>query len=391
MKAILKPRTIREIVKGFHYNEYENKGLYGLDGNLTIQPQYQRNYIYNNGKDDVAVIDSLLKLYPLGLIYFNQPDADIDKYEILDGQQRVTSIGRFITDRFAIKDANGDEQKFSSLSKEDQDLILDTELLIYDCNGTENEIKQWFRTINIQGKPLTTQELRNAVYSGPFIDAAKARFSNSESSLQAKWSNFVKGNPQRQEILQAALAWSAQRQEQEIDGYMADHRHDETCKDLQDYFDAVIAWASHHFKIVDSSMKSVAWNELYEKYKDKGYSSSQLTEKAQELLSDSQIMSKRGIYEFLLGGETDTKLLNIRVFTEAVKKKVYKSQTDVAKADGVSNCSYCTIGHDVKKEKIWTIKEMDADHVKAWSKGGATDEANCEMLCIPHNRSKGNA
>lgn len=391
MQAVLNPRNIREIVQGFHYNELENKGLYGLDGHLTIQPEYQRNYIYNNGKDDVAVIDSILKRYPLGLIYFNQPDKHNEDYEILDGQQRVTSIGRFVNDRFAIKDTNGNEQKFSSLGQEEQDLILDTELLIYDCNGTENEIKQWFRTINIQGKPLTAQELRNAVYSGPFVDAAKARFSNSESSLQAKWSNFVRGNPQRQEVLEAALSWAAERQNQDIDGYMAEHRRDTDCKDLQGYFDAVIEWASSIFKMVDSSMKSVAWNKLYEEYRGQGYSSVQMTEKAQELLSDSQVTANKGIYEYLLGGEQDLKLLQVRVFTEAVKKKVYKKQTDAAKKKGISNCSYCAIGHDAKKEKIWAIKEMDADHVTAWSKGGATDEENCEMLCVPHNRSKGNA
>lgn len=391
MEAILNPRKINDVLEDFHYNELENKGLYGLGGALTIQPQYQRNYIYKNGKDDVAVIESLLKQYPLGLVYFNQPEAGVEKYEILDGQQRVTSIGRFVTDRFAIKDSNGNEQKFSSLGKEEQELILNSELLIYDCHGTETEIKEWFKTINIQGKPLSQQELRNAVYSGSFVDAAKARFSNSESSLQAKWSNFVKGNPQRQEVLQVALEWIANKSGQEIDGYMADHRNDSDCTEMQSYFDAVIAWSSSLFKMQDPSMRSVAWNVLYERYKDTGgYRSIDLTEKAQNLISDSQVSSK-GVYEYLLGGEVDTKLLNVRVFTEAVKKKVYKRQTDIAKKNCVSNCSYCAIGHDAKKDKIWSIKEMDADHVTAWSKGGATDEANCEMLCIPHNRSKGNA
>lgn len=179
MEATLNPRLIRDIVDGFHYNTVEEKGLNGLDGKLVIQPKYQRNYIYADGERDVAVIESLLKRYPLGLIYFNQPDADEPLWEILDGQQRITSIGRFTTDRFPIVDANGNEQYFSSLPKDQQDLIMDTELLIYDCHGTENEITEWFKTINIAGVPLEPQELRNAVYAGPFVDAAKERFSKS--------------------------------------------------------------------------------------------------------------------------------------------------------------------------------------------------------------------
>ena len=65
--------TVEDICKGFTYNELEGKGLFGLDGRLTIQPEYQRHYIYNDGKRDVAVIESLLKGYPIGLIYFNRP------------------------------------------------------------------------------------------------------------------------------------------------------------------------------------------------------------------------------------------------------------------------------------------------------------------------------
>ena len=391
MEARLNPRKIRDIVDGFHYNELEGKGLYGLAGNLTIQPEYQRNYIYNDGKKDVAVIDSLLKGYPLGLIYFNQPKQDEDKFEILDGQQRITSIGRFYKDLFVVKDTDGNEQYFSSLSKHQQEQILETELLIYDCYGTEAEIKEWFKTINIVGVPLTAQELRNAVYSGQFVDAAKKVFSNSGSAIMSKWSNFVKGDPARQEVLEVALDWIAQRESTTIDSYMAKHREDDNCNELQAYFTAVIDWAASVFKMTDTSMRGIAWNTLYERYSSQGYNTTEMTAAAEELLSDSQIQSKKGIYEYLLGGKTDTKLLNVRVFTEAVKKRVYKRQTDAAKQQGISNCSYCAIGHDEKKEKIWALKEMDADHVTAWSKGGSTEESNCELLCKSHNRAKGNA
>lgn len=391
MEANLNPRKIRDIVDGFHYNELEGKGLYGLAGSLTIQPEYQRNYIYNDGKKDVAVIDSLLKGYPLGLIYFNKPKQDEDKFEILDGQQRITSIGRFYKDLFVVKDTDGNEQYFSSLGEHQQEQILETELLIYDCYGTEAEIKEWFKTINIVGVPLTAQELRNAVYSGPFVDAAKKVFSNSGSAIMSKWSNFVKGDPARQEVLEVALDWIAQREGTTIDSYMAKHREDDDCNELQTYVTAVIDWAASVFKMTDTSMRGIAWNTLYERYGSKGYNTTEMTAAAEELLSDPQIQSKKGIYEYLLGGKTDTKLLNVRVFTEAVKKRVYKRQTDAAEQQGVSNCSYCAIGHDEKKAKIWALKEMDADHVTAWSKGGSTEERNCELLCKSHNRAKGNA
>lgn len=395
MEATLNPRLIRDIVDGFHYNTVEEKGLNGLDGKLVIQPKYQRNYIYADGERDVAVIESLLKRYPLGLIYFNQPDADEPLWEILDGQQRITSIGRFTTDRFPIVDANGNEQYFSSLPKDQQDLIMDTELLIYDCHGTESEITEWFKTINIAGVPLEPQELRNAVYAGPFVDAAKERFSKSASALQQKWSVFVKGDPARQQVLEVALDWISAKHGQTIEGYMAEHRYDEDCADMQGYFDSVIEWSGSIFKLTDKSMRGVAWNELYEKYRNNSYSPADMTAQAEDLISDSQVGNSRGVYEYLLAGGVDAgvenaRLLNVRVFTEAVKKKVYKAQTSRATADGVSNCSYCAIGHGAKQDHIWPLKGMDADHVTAWSKGGATDESNCELLCASHNRAKGN-
>ena len=207
MKTELKQYKVSDVVEGFVYNEFEGKGLYGLAGTLTIQPEFQRHYIYDDGKRDKAVIDSMLKGYPLGLIYFNRrADGGL---EVLDGQQRITSIGRFVTSKFAIKDAHGNEQKFSSLSDEQKERITDASLLVYICEGTEDEIKAWFQTINISGVPLNDQELRNAVYSGPFVTAAKAEFSNSNNALLQKWAHYVKGDPKRQEVLEVALEWVA--------------------------------------------------------------------------------------------------------------------------------------------------------------------------------------
>lgn len=377
--------TIEDICKGFVYNEYEGRGLYGLNGKLTIQPEYQRNYIYADGKKDVAVIDSVLKGYPLGLIYFSK--VNNDKFELLDGQQRITSLGRFLTDRFAILDENGMQQYFTGLPEDKQEKILKTQLLIYECEGTETEIKEWFKTINIVGVPLNTQELRNAIYSGQFITLAKEEFSNTQNSQNQKRSAYIKGNVNRQEYLETALKWVSK---DNIDNYMSIHRHDNNITELKTYFNAVLDWISGVFYDVKSEMCGLEWGELYEKYHRNSYNIEEITNKVRQLYEDFYVKNKKGIYEYILGGCNDSKLLEIRIFDENVKKSVYEQQTEIAKRENISNCPLCALGNDSNKTKIWKLSEMDADHITAWSKGGATDINNCQMLCKTHNRAKGN-
>ena len=387
MKTELKQYTVREIVRGFVYNELEAKGLYGLDGKLVIQPEYQRNYIYGDGKKDVAVIDSLLKGYPLGLIYFNRHH---DVLEVLDGQQRITSVGRFVTGKFAIRH-DGREQTFSSLPVVDQDKIMDSTLLVYICQGTEPEIKKWFETINIAGVPLNNQELLNAIYSGPFVTAAKVEFSNSRNTMHQKWSAYVKGDPKRQEVLEVALSWVSALHNQQIDGYLAAHRENSSIDEMKDYFTAVIDWVAGVFaRTPEREMRGLEWNRLYETYKDTAYSTVEINERVTELFADPHVAQKKNIYEFVLGGEKDTQLLDVRLFDQATKAAVYAQQTGKATTEGKSNCPLCAIGHEANKARIWALKDMDADHVTAWSRGGASDAANCQMLCITHNRAKGN-
>ncbi|MEZ5198357.1 MAG: DUF262 domain-containing protein [Bacteroidales bacterium] len=377
--------TVKDICDGFVYNELEGKGLFGLSGKLTIQPEYQRNYIYADGKKDVAVIDSILKGYPLGLIYFNKVSSD--NLEVLDGQQRITSIGRYVTNKFAIKDENGMEQYFSGIAGSKQDLILNTPLLIYECEGTEPEIKNWFRTINIVGVPLNNQEINNAVFSGPFVTLAKEEFSNSQNSNIQKWSAYISGSANRQDFLERALEWVSKG---EIVPYMSLHRYDDNINELKKYFASVIDWVSTVFKDVESEMRGLEWGRLYETYKRQPYNPQVVSDEVHKLYGDPFIKNRKGIFEYILGGSTDTKLLDIRVFEESTKRTVYANQTKEAEAKGISNCSHCAIGHSANKNKIWAIKDMDADHVAAWSKGGATDIKNCEMLCKTHNRAKGN-
>lgn len=387
MKTDLNQFTVRQVTKGFVYNDYEGKGLYGLDGTLVIQPEYQRNYIYGDGIKDVAVIDSLLMGYPLGLLYFNKTNASL---EVLDGQQRITSVGRFVTGKFAIK-RDGKEQTFSSLPQEDRDKILDSNLLVYVCEGPESEIKKWFETINISGVPLNNQELLNALYSGPFVTAAKAVFSNSGNALQQKWCYYVKGDPKRQEVMETALSWVATSKHISVDRYMGDHRKDIGIDELKVYFTSVIDWIDSVFnRSPDKEMRGLDWGRLYEEHHKKPYNSTAVEERLATLRDDLAVQSKKGIYEFILGGEKESQLLNVRVFDDKTIKQTYQKQTSLAETLGESNCPLCAVGHNANATRIWTLKEMEADHVSPWSKGGGTNISNCEMLCVTHNRAKGN-
>ena len=317
MKTELRHYTVEEVIQGFVYNELEGKGLFGLDGDLVIQPEFQRNYIYNDGKKDVAVVDSLLKGYPLGLIYFIDTGEHL---EVLDGQQRITSFGRFITGKFAIK-SDGKEQTFSSLPVDQQRKITESDLLVYVCVGTESEIKEWFQTINIAGVPLNKQELRNAIYSGPFVTAAKAEYSNSSNALQQKWAAYVKGAPKRQEILAEALTWVAASEDQSIDTYMAKHRHDASIDELSTYFTTVIDWIDNVFPASpDKSMRGLDWGRFYEAYHGNSYKGADIDADVQALLADPAARDKKGIYEYVLGGKIE---FGAEWFKLGVPRKVY--------------------------------------------------------------------
>ena len=243
MKTELKIYTVEQICDGFEYNVLEGKGLHGLSGQLTIQPEYQRNYIYEDGKRDVAVIESVLKGYPPRLIYCNrnkQYECPQTELEVLDGQQRITSLGRYVKNKFAVK-INGMEQIFDGLDEGLQQKILKTELLVYICEGegehAEEEIKEWFKTINIAGIPLNHQEELNAVYSGKFVTLCKAEFSNSQNANIQKWESYVKGPANRQQFLATALEWVSKGN---VDGYMTAHRRDENINEIKTYFNTVI-------------------------------------------------------------------------------------------------------------------------------------------------------
>ena len=341
---------------------------------------------------EAAVVESVLKGYPLGLIYFNKIGED--RYEVLDGQQRITSLGRFFTAKFPLFDETGAPRYYKDIVKDEKKkkLINETTIPIYICEGTEDELKAWFRIINMGGIELKEQEINNATYFGPFVNAAKAEFSNSHDSRVQKWNWYIKGDVRRQEILNVALQWACKSSDNKaVTDYMSKHRDSSDISELKNYFTSVIDWIGSVFTDVKPFMKGLPWGDYYEKYHNNAYDPKEVSAKLQELDADVCVKDG-GICEYILGGCKDTKLLHIRVFDEPTKKRKYKEQTDAAKAKGISNCPYCAMSNnDVDKVKIWELKEMDADHVAAWSKGGMTDISNCQMLCKTHNRSKGNA
>lgn len=374
--------TVADICKGFCYDKAEEKGLRGMNGKLVIQPEYQRNYVYKDKGKDVAVVESLLKGYPLGLMYFVENG---DEYEVLDGQQRITSFARFVTesDPFSIE-RNGVRRLFSTMDEDDRSKILDTPLTVYVCRGNPSEIQEWFTTINMVGVELTPQERLNASYHGPFINACRKKFSNPKNGNMPRWKAYVKGNPNRQEILETALKWVSKG---DVQGYLSVHRNEGDITEISDYFESVIRWAGSVFRTTRKLMCGLDWGRLYETYHNNAYDVDEVESKVYDLMADSSIYSLRGIFEYILGGCKDASLLNIRVFDNKTKIKVYEKQTKDARASGTSNCPLCEVAGI---HRVYEIGEMDADHVSAWSRGGSTDESNCQMLCKTHNRAKGN-
>ena len=382
--------TIKDIVEGFEFDSAEGKGLYGWGGKLTIQPEYQRHYLYaeKGGERERGVIESVLKGYPIGLLYFNTNE---DKFEVLDGQQRITSLGRYIKNMFPAA-CEGHRHYYRSLSEDKKNFLLETRLTIYICEGTEDEIKQWYKTINIAGLALNQQEIDNAIYSGSFVTAAKKIFSNSTNPKLHLWKNFVRGNVKRQEVLRTALEWFVKSSDDTaVEEYMSCHRRDAIADDLENYFETVIEWAKNIFPNLREEMCGLEWGRLYETYHKNFCDATKFSSAVDKLYRDEAVTDKRGIYEYLLSGGELTKLLHVRLFETSTKKTVYARQTQAAQIDGKSNCPDCAEKGGKNSKKIWMFKEMEADHVTAWSKGGATDISNCQMLCKHHNRMKGNA
>lgn len=360
MKIELHKIPVGEVIEG--YKDSREEGVVAYKGKLDIRPKYQREFVYT-GKQRDAVLETIKNGFPLNVMYWVKTDQG--NFEVLDGQQRTISIGQYVNGDFSLND-----RFFHNLTKEEQNLILDYELMIYFCEGTDKERLDWFRIINIAGEKLTDQELRNAVYTGPWLSDAKLKFSKSNCAaylLANDGGSLVSGSPIRQDYLQTALSWI---NDGKIENYMAKHQHDKNADELWEYFQKVIEWTRKTFTNYRKEMKSVSWGELYNQFKDEKLSADKLEKEIGELMQDEDVTKKSGIYSYVL--TRNEKFLNIRAFTDKMKREAYERQKGLCK----------------KCKKYFEIEEMEADHVKPWHEGGKTVAENCQMLCKEDNRTK---
>lgn len=360
MKIELHRIPVRDVVDG--YVDNKEGGVKGYGGRLDIRPAYQREFIYKDKQRDL-VIDSVRKNLPLNVMYWVKTGED--SYEVMDGQQRTISVCSYVNGGFSI-----DYQFFMNLTKEEQEQILDYEFMVYICEGTDKEKLAWFNIINIAGEKLTKQELRNATYTGPWLTDAKEKFSKTKCPAYEKYEDYMKGVPIRQDYLETALRWIAHKQDIHIEDYMSKNQNSENASELWQYFESVMSWVKIIFPDYRKEMKGVEWGILYNKYGKNQYNATDLGKETKKLMLDEDVRKKSGIYAYLLSGEE--KHLNIRTFGPGMRREAYERQ------DGI--CSKC--GEEFK------LKDMEADHIKPWSKGGKTVAENCQMLCRPCNRKK---
>lgn len=388
MKIELKPITIREIVKNFR--DEAEEGVVGFNDKLNIRPAYQREFVYKEEQRN-EVIRTVMRGYPntafpLNVMYWAKIDKD--HFELIDGQQRTISLCQYANNDFSIE-FDGIPKNFDNLSPEKREYFLNYELQVYVCSGTPEQRLEWFSIINIAGEPLTHQELLNANYTGTWLTSAKRYFMKSNSVAYGLASKYVdiEANQSRGKGLETAIKWVSK---DNVKQYMADHQNDENADALWLHFKKVIEWVQKTFTDYYREMKGINWGQLYDKYHKQSYDSNKVSKRIKKIYGDSYIHNSKGIFEYVLGDESDPKLLDVRVFDDVIKRTVYFKQKEIAEAKGISNCPHCVLEGSSNKDKIWTLDDMDADHVAAWSKGGGTDIKNCQMLCKTHNRAKGN-
>ena len=350
--------TIRDLTAD--YADNEEAGVVGYGGKLDIRPPYQREFIYKHKQRD-AVIETVFKGFPLNVMYWAVRDDE--GFEVIDGQQRTISICQFVAGDFAYQG-----RYFYNLQSDEKERVLNYKLMIYQCSGADSEKLDWFQTINIAGAQLTKQELRNAVYSGSWVTDAKRYFSKNGCAAYGLGSKYVSGELNRQAYLETAISWI---NDGDVEGYMALHQHDPNANELWLYFQSVIAWVKATFPTYRAEMKTVAWGELYNQFKDKPLDSAKLDAEVARLMADEDVERKKGIYPYLLDGKE--KHLSIRAFSPAMRREAYERQNGI--------CEDCG--------EHFELEGMEADHITPWHLGGKTTAANCQMLCMEDNRRKG--
>ncbi len=363
MKIDLNEITVRDLVKDYH--DDGEGGVRGYGGKLDIRPPFQREFVYKDKQRD-AVIETINKGFPLNVMYWAVRQDGT--YEVIDGQQRTISAAQYVEGDYSL-----DGRYFHNLQDDEQERILNYALQVYVCEGSPSEKLAWFRIINIAGERLTGQELRNAVYAGPWVSDAKRHFSRKGAACPAYaiGSRFVNGRAERQEYLETAIQW-IKDEGQTVEEYMAAHQHDRTATALWSHFQAVINRVEAVFPNYRNPMKSVDWGGLYAHLKNESLDPKALEDEVARLTIDDDVTRRAGIYAYLLTGEE--RHLNIRAFTPAMKQRAFELQKGI--------CKVCA--------EAFEISEMEADHITPWSEGGTTNEQNCQMLCKDCNRRKSN-
>jgi len=357
MKIELREITVRDLANG--YEDKDEAGVVGYGGKLDIRPPYQREFIYKDKQRD-AVITTLTRDFPLNVMYWAVREDG--NFEVIDGQQRTISVCQYVTGDFAYM-----FKYFHNLQSNEKEQILDYKLMIYLCSGTDSEKLDWFKIINIAGEKLTDQELRNAVYAGPWVSDAKRYFSKTGCPAYGISSDYLNGSAIRQEYLETAIKWISGGN---IEVYMANHQHDQNASALWIHFQSIITWVTATFTKRRKFMKGVDWGFLYTKFKDKNHNTKIIEDETAKLILDDDVTNKSGIYPYIL--TRDEKYLSIRGFSDSIKQKVYEKQA--------GKCLVCN--------HIFGISAMEADHITPWHAGGKTNEENCQMLCKDDNRRK---
>ncbi len=350
MKIELREISVREICDG--YKDSEEEGVFAFGGRLNVRPPYQREFVYDDKKRN-AVIETVNKSFPLNVMYWAKNDDGT--FEIIDGQQRTLSLCQYVDGVFSLEN-----QFFQNLTETAKKRVLDYKLMIYVCDGNDEEKLEWFRTINIAGEKLTDQELRNATYTGAWLTDAKRHFSKTNCAAFGLASKYMNGKTIRQDYLETALKWI---NDGEIEAYMAQHQHCPNANELWLYFQSVIAWVQTVFPYYRKEMKGLDWGILFNRYGKADYDSKALEIRVKELMEDDEVTNKKGIYEYLLSGEE--RKLNLRAFTDKMKREAYERQNGI--------CPKCN--------QHFEFDQMEGDHIIPWSKGGKTTAENCQMLC----------
>ena len=368
MKIELHRITVRELVEG--YVDDAESGVRGFGGKLDVRPAYQREFVYKE-KERNAVISTVMKGFPLNVMYWaKNPDGT---FEVMDGQQRTISLCQYFNGDFAWGELEMGAKYFHRQLSDMQQKFLDYELMVYFCEGTPSEKIEWFKVINIAGLRLTEQEMRNAVYSGPWVADAKRYFSKSGCVAQKIGSPYLNGSADRQEYLETAIEWIINsKKDKDIEDYMAIHQGDGDATGLWLHFQTVINWVETYFTKYRREMKGLEWGRLHKEFSAKSYNSKDLEKKVASLMADKEVQNKKGIYEYLLSDGVRAEKLNLRQFDDDEKREAYETQGGI--------CPKC--------RKHFAIEEMEGDHIVPWSKGGKTVPENLQMLCRRCNGMK---